>query len=124
MKKKKKTKRSQRKHAALDPKLNLKTRQHLIDYDYIDKLSEEEKDWLNKFTEEYVNASMDRKNLANNTSPELEWKQECDRLNNARKNDLYTRKFVINELDSWEEYKWKVAGEEGYERDSSEDEET
>src|SRR5271165_6149819 len=54
--KKKQSKRSQAPYPALDPKLNLKTRYELFDADYIDKLSEKEKQWLNDFNNEYLNA--------------------------------------------------------------------
>lgn len=54
--KKKPTRRSAAKFPALQPQLNLKRRYELIDYDYLDKLSDKEKKWLNDFTEEWVNA--------------------------------------------------------------------
>src|ERR1700722_17385363 len=54
--KKKRNRRSQALYPALDPKLNLKTRSKLLDYDYIDQLSEKEKQWLNDFSSEYINA--------------------------------------------------------------------
>lgn len=54
--KKKRTRRSQSKYPALDPRLNLRTRQEILDYDYIDQLSEKDKQWLNDFSSEYINA--------------------------------------------------------------------
>lgn len=57
-KKKSKSRRKNVKYPALDPIYNLKTRQeHYEDvFNYADKLNEEEKDYLNRFMEEYVNA--------------------------------------------------------------------
>lgn len=44
--------------AALSPKYNkIQNRSEELYVDYLDKLSEEEKDWLNRFNEEYVNAN-------------------------------------------------------------------
>jgi hypothetical protein len=86
-----KNKRSKTKYPALKPELNLKSRYELIDYDYIDKLSESEKTWLNKFTEEYVNASLDSDNLENNFHSTDELKKDCYRRNNARNRDILTR---------------------------------
>jgi len=86
-----KNKRARTKYPALKPELNLKTRYDLIDYDYIDKLDDSEKRWLNKFTEEYTNATLDRVNLSNNLHNTKELKQDCDRRNNARNRDVVTR---------------------------------
>lgn len=86
-----KNKREKTKYPALKPELNLKSRYELIDYDYIDKLKEEDKAWLNKFTEEYVNASLDSKNLKNNFHNTDQLKKDCYRRNNARNRDILTR---------------------------------
>lgn len=110
--KKKKTRRSSKKYPALIPEMNLKTRQELIDYDYIDKLSESEKAWLNKFTEEYVGANLDRENFKNNLNNTKEMKQGIDKMNNLRKFDIYTNLKVINMLDSLDDYKSQVLSEE------------
>jgi len=88
---KKRTKRSKEKFPALKPHLNLKTRYELIDYDYIEQLSEEEKAWLNKFTEEYINASLDRKNLKKNLHKTKKLKKDCDDRNNSRNRCILTR---------------------------------
>lgn len=105
---KKKTKRQKTKFAALDPKKNLKSRQDLIDYDYLDKLSPSEMKWLNKFTEEYTNASLDRKNLKNNFHNTKELKKDCDRRANKRKRDLFTALKINNLIDNWDDYKKKA----------------
>lgn len=88
---KKKNKRSREKYPALKPELNLRSRFELIDYDYVDKLNDEEKAWLNKFTNEYTNASLDRKNLKNNFHNTEELKKDCYDRNNARNRDVLTR---------------------------------
>ena len=87
----KKNRRSETKHPALKPELNLKSRYELIDYDYIKKLSEEEKDWLNKFTEEYVNASINTEDLSKNLHNTDELKKDCYKRNNARNRDILTK---------------------------------
>lgn len=84
--KKKKNRRSNTKYPALNPGLNLKTRKDLIDYDYLDKLSEKEKDWLNRFTEEYTNARFDHKGK----KIQKQTKDSYDR-NNSRNRDILTR---------------------------------
>lgn len=86
-----KNKRSRTKYPALKPELNLKSRYELIDYDYVDKLSDDNKAWLNKFTEEYVNASLDSENLKNNFHYTDDLKKDCYRRNNARNRDILTR---------------------------------
>ncbi len=86
----KKSRRGRTKYPALDPGLNLKTRTDLIDYDYVDKLSPEEKKWLNKFTEEYVNASVDPKKLKKNLHNTEKLKKDCYDRNNARNRCILT----------------------------------
>lgn len=90
MKKPRKTKkrRDSIKHPALDKKYMPRVRQELVDYDYIDQLSPEEKDWLNKFSDEYINASF-KKDGTDIQSYEKYGKDSNDR-NNARNRCLYT----------------------------------
>ena len=49
----KKNKRASKKFPALDPRVNSRTKQQYIDYDYLDKLTQDEKEWLNRFSGEY-----------------------------------------------------------------------
>lgn len=91
----KKTKRSQSLYPNLIPSLNLKVRQELLDYDYVDKLSPQEKEWLNKFSGEYVGASFGKKDEAGeypktNIHKEQEQRKDCYDRNNWRNNDVYS----------------------------------
>lgn len=55
---KKRKKRSQTKYPGLVPRVNSRVRQEHIDYDYIGQLSDSDKEFLNKFTEEFYSASL------------------------------------------------------------------
>lgn len=85
--KKRPNRRSKQKYPALNPRFNLKTRTDLIDYDYLDKLSDKEKEWLNKFSEEYINASFDKKSLHKTKA----LRKDCYDRNNSRNRDILTR---------------------------------
>jgi hypothetical protein len=85
-----KSRRSRVKFPALKPQYNLKSRYELIaDCDYLHKLSEEEKAWLNAFNEEEINANF------NHSGPKLNKaskdKRRCYNSNNARNRDILTR---------------------------------
>jgi hypothetical protein len=49
----KKKKRASTKYPALNPRVNSRTKFDKIDYDYLDKLTPDEMDWLNRFSGEY-----------------------------------------------------------------------
>lgn len=102
-KRKNKSKRSEAKYPALTPDLNLRGRSDLIDYDYIDKLTDDEKAWLNKFTEEYVNTTLDRHNLENNLHNTEKLKQDCDARSNARRRDVMVKSKLTKQLDYLED---------------------
>jgi len=87
---KKKNRRSAQKYPTLNPGYNLKHRAELLECDYADKLSEDEKAWLNKFNEEYVNDSLDRKKKKNNLHNTKKLIKDCDDRNNARRRDVLT----------------------------------
>ena len=85
---KKQNRRSKEQYPALKQNLNLKTRYELVDYDYIDQLSEKEKDWLNRFTEEYTHAKYDHE------GPKIQKKKKYELesydRNNARNRCILT----------------------------------
>lgn len=61
-----------------------------MDQDYINDLSDEEKDWLNDFNEEYYGANLDFQNLDNNRFHKTaEQKKDCTDRNNARNRCQY-----------------------------------
>lgn len=113
---KKKTKRSKIKYSALDPTVNLKTRYELIsDYDYVDKLSDSEKAWLNKFTKEYVNADLDTKNKRKNLHKSKEMRKDCYDRNNARNRCIWTKCKASGRFMSIDEVPKKIIENDNYE---------
>lgn len=97
--KKRKTKRSSKLYPALDPGVNLKSRIDKIDYDYIDKLNDEEKKFLNKFTEEYVNGYFKKHTKRINRN-----KKEMYDKNNAANRCLYTKTKSYGSLNYLEDF--------------------
>lgn len=84
-----KKRRDQIKYAGLDPLYAPKIRRELLDIDYFDQLTEEEKEWMNKFLEEYVGADLDFKNLKNNLHNTKKLKKDCTDRNNSRNRDMF-----------------------------------
>ncbi len=84
----KKTRRDQIKYPAFDLAYSPKIRRELIDMDYLDQLSGEEKEWVHKFIEEYVGADLDYKNLKKNLHNTKKLKKDCTDRNNARNRDM------------------------------------
>ena len=87
------------KYPALDPKLNLKSRTELLDYDYLNKLNKSELEWLNKFTEEYTHASLDSKHPKKNLHKNKKLRTDCYNRNNSRNRDVLTRGRISNKID-------------------------
>lgn len=71
--------------------MNLKIRQEHIDCDYIDKLDNKEKAWLDKFNNEYVNASFNSKNPKKNLHKSKKLRKSCYDANNSRNRDILSR---------------------------------
>lgn len=137
MKKKPKTKRSKEKYPALKANLNLKTRYEQYDQDYIDgvkddggntvirPLSKDEKDWLNRFNEEYINANFKHKGerihekvieerfvkySGKNRKYDVT-KNELEQLNNSRNRCIYTKAKASHQMDYLEDLKYDQAKE-------------
>jgi hypothetical protein len=94
-------------------------RQEYMDYDYIDKLSDEEKQWLADFTIEHYNASVGKqkdKGKDNRFMKTVEEIKDCTDRNNLRNNDVYGKKRSKRELTQIETYRDKVV-----DRDKTED---
>lgn len=96
----------------MDPGLNLKSRTELLDYDYLHKLSEEELIWLNKFTEEYVNASFDTNKPRNNLHRTKAARKDCYDRNNARNRDVLTKQRAQNKTVYLDDIKQKGKDEQ------------
>lgn len=86
---KKKTKRSYVKYPAFHPELNPRIRYELVDYDYLDKLSEEEKQWLHDFTQEYTHANFNHNGKRKHKTKKQ--KKDCYDRNNARNRCMWSR---------------------------------
>jgi len=95
--KKKVTRRNSKKYPALNPSVNLKTRLDILDFDYIDKLNEKDKKWLNNFVEEYNNADFRHKGKKLHTTKKT--KRDCYNRNNARNRDIFTKSKACGKLD-------------------------
>lgn len=87
--KKKPSRRSKTKFPALKSEFNLRSRQELYDWDYLDKLTDKEKEWLNTFSEEFNNANFNHGKKILHKSKAL--KKDCYSKNNARNRDILTR---------------------------------
>lgn len=99
--KKKKTKRSQLKYSSFDGTYNLKTRFELFDQDYINgyhdqetdvkfrPLNDKEKDWLNRFNSEFINADFtSQKRVSRKVKREHPKNADLKRLNKILNNYL------------------------------------
>lgn len=79
---------------SLNPHYQPKVRKELIDFDYINSLSQEDKLWLAQFTDEYIGANVrkrkDGKVKAGHLHNTEELAKKCYDANNFRNNDVYS----------------------------------
>lgn len=92
------TKRSRVKYPGLVKSMNTKVRQELIDHDYIDKLTDKEKQFLSNFNEEYIGANFQHKGKKMHKSKKM--KRDCYNRNNARNRDIHSISSVTGNLVS------------------------
>jgi hypothetical protein len=71
-----------------------RARKDIIDYDYLKQLTPAELEFLNQFTDEYYCA-----NFAGDTLHPRELKQDCEKRNNLRNNDLLTVKEITGGIN-------------------------
>ncbi len=83
----------------------MRSRFEEIDYDYVDQLSDKDKEWLNTFTEEYTNANFNHGKKVLHKTKAL--KKNCYDRNNARNRDILTRSKAAGDTVYLEELKEK-----------------
>ena len=100
--KKKTSNRATRKYPGLCKQTSLRSREELVDYDYLDKLNDEELKFLNQFTEEWVHdrvyPSKDGKYKPKFHKTKAERKRVND-MNNARNRDTYGKAKMLGKLE-------------------------
>ena len=106
-------KRSKEKYPNLVKEVNLLRRQELIDFDYLDKLNDEEKEYLNKFMGEYMGASVSKKDyvrngvkykrVSNKNIHSKKYHKSLYDANNARNRDIYATKSCIGGITFFDE---------------------
>ncbi len=106
--------RNRTKYPNLQRKMNLKRRQELIDFDYLHKLNDEEKTFLDKFMGEYMGASFPKQEITTkngttykrhstkNLHKNHQTKEIYD-LNNARNRDIYVKKASTGGMEFFDE---------------------
>jgi len=92
--------RKQTKYKALEPKVNLSSRYDQISdlESYASQLNDEEKDWLNRFSHEYICANLSHGGEVLHNTEEL--RRDCYSKNNTRNRDIHSRENARCQLDS------------------------
>lgn len=84
-----------------------KNKKWAVDSDYKSKLSDKDKEWLDKFEDDYYgNGHSKSSSLANSlTDAEREqWIKTCNDNNNAMNRDLYAINQCVDKIDHLEQY--------------------
>lgn len=88
--------------------MNLRSRvDDIVDVlSYVGQLNDHEKAWMNKFMEEYNNASFDKNNKTNLMKTKQEKRDSYNR-NNSRNRDVFNRLKMNNDLVYIEDVNYK-----------------
>lgn len=92
MPKKKTKKRSKLQYPSLNPRVNSRVRQEYMDYDYVDQLDDEAKQFLEDFNKEHYQANVGRQKDEGKDNRFTKGKaavKEAQDNNNKRNSDLY-----------------------------------
>jgi hypothetical protein len=89
------SKRSRTKYPGLVKEVNPRTRWEYLDQDYVDKLSDKEKEFLSNFNEEWLSGNFNHPGRKLHRTKKS--RRECYGRNNARNRDLFT----INRTRGW-----------------------
>lgn len=113
------TKKRRPKNAALNPHYNSKIKQEFIDYDYLDKLTPELKDFLAGFTEETINARFNHSNIKVHKKNRKKVKKQSYDANNARNRDAFSVYNTSNKMMRLDGAKNDGSSETNKRKDSS-----
>lgn len=97
---KQKGRRARSKYPGLDPKVNRVNLRDLIDFDYISKLSDKDKEWLSKWSKEYYSADFRHEKPIHKAKKS---RLEIYRNNNSRNQDTTAYLGNFNQIASIEE---------------------
>jgi hypothetical protein len=114
---KKRTRRSRHKHPGLEPSLNLKSRLEEISdlCEYKDQLNDEELNWLNRFSEEYIGANLSHP--GKKLHRKAHHKKAIYKKNNARNKCILTREKAKGNITYLEDLKTEERLNNDFEND-------
>jgi hypothetical protein len=96
----------------LDKKCHPRSRWEMLDYDYINKLSDEDKAMLSKFTDEYYGATLANKDDWHGRKKDFHRlkkdRKACQDRNNRSLRDIQTLAKATNTIDSVEDTAIKI----------------
>lgn len=95
------SRRSRAKYPGLSKTYTLKRRVDILEIDYLDKLNDYEKQWLNDFHEEYINTNFKKGRFVEDGRT----KRALYTENNIRNRDIYTLSKAGNTLVFFEDLK-------------------